>query len=391
MPWPIVYQTFDVPVVDVPRPCLAPVVHAAPTPGAPGACAADAGSGESATTPSAASAPRAIARGRRCRPRSFITPTRLVPHRARTASCPDGGRARPGVGYPTAGCQPGSARQPDYPVAVEPAAATCCQIRPSVPWTKTSRAGPSTVTAAAEARAPPMPRQPLHDPACASATFTQPRWSDPRTTATRRPPPAVADSAGSALITPPTRRQPDHVVAVRCRTHSASSVPTTATVRPPSAVAAAAGAVARRPPSDRQAPQRPPTPSRSQAPASGPRTTTLRTPSGATAAAGLLVAVPPRSVHPPTTPASVIVLSHTRLSVPATNAAARVLPTATAAGPPIRAPPRADQPVHDAPVRVRSDSPPPEARTKTCTPPSVLAAAGAGVPYPVPPSRSTKA
>ena len=218
-----------------------------------------------------------------------------------------------------------------------------------------------------EARTPPIRRQPLHDVAEASATFTQPPRSAPRTTATRRPPPAVADSAGSALTAPPTRRQADQVIPVRCLTHSALSVPTAATVSPPSTVTAAAGAVARTPPSGCQAPQRPPVFSRSQPPASAPRITTLSTPLGATTAAGLLVALPPSSAHPLTPPASVMVFSQTRLSAPSTNTAVVVPPTATAAGPPIRTPPSADQPDHDPPLRVRSSRPPLDPRTTTCT------------------------
>src|SRR5437773_11245918 len=37
MPFAIVYHTGEAAVVDVPRPALSPVVHAAPPPGAPGA------------------------------------------------------------------------------------------------------------------------------------------------------------------------------------------------------------------------------------------------------------------------------------------------------------------------------------------------------------------
>src|SRR5215471_1940715 len=57
MPWPSVYQTFDAAVVDVPSPCLAPVVQADAMPGAPGASAASVATGASTVRPRTTSAP----------------------------------------------------------------------------------------------------------------------------------------------------------------------------------------------------------------------------------------------------------------------------------------------------------------------------------------------
>src|SRR2546430_4682939 len=67
----MVYQTFEAAVVDVPRPCLAPVVQAEAMPGAPGASAASVATGASTVSaktisdPTTASVRRGM-RGRAC-------------------------------------------------------------------------------------------------------------------------------------------------------------------------------------------------------------------------------------------------------------------------------------------------------------------------------------
>src|SRR5438270_14036737 len=98
MPCPIVYQTFEAPVVEVPRPCLAPVVQLERMPGAPGASpAARVGDGESASAVSASGRMTAAARGRtRLRLRPGIR--RYLLSRAPTpAGPPPGGTSlRPG-------------------------------------------------------------------------------------------------------------------------------------------------------------------------------------------------------------------------------------------------------------------------------------------------------